>query len=68
MSEAVPGSSPGSTLLPIPRWVDAAVAVEAPGAGSGNWAGAPSVVRHDGVHHLAYRVWRRSATVVGSPS
>ena len=56
MSEAGPGSSPGSTLLPIPRWVDAAVAVEAPGAGSGNWAGAPSVVRHDGVHHLAYRV------------
>jgi hypothetical protein len=47
---------PGSTLLPIPRWVDAAVAVEAPGAGSGNWAGAPSVVLDDGVYHLAYRV------------
>ena len=52
MSEAEPGSS----LLPIPRGVDATVAVAAPGAGSGNWAGAPSVVLHDGVYHLAYRV------------
>src|SRR6476620_7410179 len=52
MSEAEPVSS----LLPIPRGFDATVAVAAPGAGSGNWAGAPSVVLHDGVYHLAYRV------------
>ena len=50
------GPEPGSALLPIPRWVDAAVAVAAPGAGAGNWAGAPSAVLHDGVYHLAYRV------------
>jgi hypothetical protein len=47
---------PESTLLPIPRWVDAAVAVEAPGAGSGNWAGAPSALLVDGIYYLAYRV------------
>jgi hypothetical protein len=52
MSEAEPGSS----LLPIPRGVDATVVVAAPGAGSGNWAGAPSVLLQDGVYHLAYRV------------
>jgi hypothetical protein len=50
------GPEPGPALLPIPRWVDAAVAVEAPGAGAGNWAGAPSAVFHGGVYHLAYRV------------
>jgi hypothetical protein len=43
-------------LLPIPRWADAAVAVAAPGAGAGNWVGAPSVVLADGVYHAAYRV------------
>jgi hypothetical protein len=43
-------------LLPIPRWTDAAVAIEPPGAGPGNWVGAPSAVLVDGVHHLAYRV------------
>ena len=52
MSEPVRGSS----LLPIPRWVDAAVAIAAPGVGSGNWAGAPSALLVDGVYHLAYRV------------
>jgi hypothetical protein len=43
-------------LLPVPRWTDAAVVVEPPGAGAGNWAGAPSAVRHGGRHHLAYRL------------
>jgi hypothetical protein len=43
-------------LLPIPRWTDATVAVEPPGAGAGNWAGAPSAVLVDDVYHLAYRV------------
>ncbi|MFC5952783.1 hypothetical protein ACFQH9_31440 [Pseudonocardia lutea] len=43
-------------LLPIPRWEDAAVAVAAPGAGAGNWVGAPSVVLADGVYHAAYRL------------
>lgn len=45
-----------STLLPLPRLTDALVAVEAPGAGAGHWAGAPSAVLHDGVYHLAYRL------------
>lgn len=45
-----------STPLPIPRHTDAVVAVEPPGDGSGNWAGAPSAVLHDGVIHLAHRV------------
>jgi hypothetical protein len=43
-------------LLPVPRWTDAVVAVEPPGDGAGNWAGAPSAVLEDGVVHLAYRV------------
>ena len=43
-------------LLPVPRWVDAAVAVSPPGRGAGNWAGAPSAVLVDDVHYLAYRV------------
>ena len=45
-----------SSMLPVPRWTDAAVAVEPPGDGAGNWAGAPSAVLVDGVVHLAYRV------------
>jgi hypothetical protein len=32
------------------------VAVEPPGEGAGNWAGAPSAVWADGAYHLAYRV------------
>ncbi|MET0188790.1 MAG: hypothetical protein ABW212_07325 [Pseudonocardia sediminis] len=43
------------SLLPIPRWTDAAVAVEAPGAGAGNWVGAPTVVLADDGYVLAYR-------------
>jgi hypothetical protein len=43
-------------LLPVPRFTDAAVAVEPPGDGAGNWAGAPSAVLVDGVVYLAYRV------------
>jgi hypothetical protein len=42
--------------LPVPRWSGATVVVEPPGAGAGNWAGAPSAVLHDGLHHLAYRL------------
>jgi hypothetical protein len=45
-----------AALLPIPRWTGSVVAVEAPAAGPGSWAGAPSAVRHDGAFHLAYRV------------
>jgi hypothetical protein len=40
----------------VPRFVDGAVVVEPPGAGAGNWAGAPSAVLVKGVVHLAYRV------------
>jgi hypothetical protein len=43
-------------LLPVPRLTGAVVAVEPPGEGAGNWAGAPSAVLVDGVVHLAYRV------------
>ena len=42
-------------LLPVPRFTDAAVAVEPPGDGAGNWSGAPSALLVDGVVHLAYR-------------
>lgn len=45
-----------TSLLPVPRWDDATVAVAPPGDGSGFWAGAPSAVLADGVHHLAYRL------------
>jgi hypothetical protein len=45
-----------SPLLPVPRFVDAAVAVEPPGDGAGNWSGAPSALLVDGVVHLAYRM------------
>jgi hypothetical protein len=45
-----------SPLLPVPRLTGGAVAVEPPGEGAGNWAGAPSAVLVDGVVHLAYRV------------
>lgn len=48
--------NPVPHLLPVPRWTDAAVAVEPPGDGAGNWSGAPSAVLVDGVHYLAYRV------------
>jgi hypothetical protein len=44
-----------SPLLPVPCFVDAAVAVEPPGDGAGNWSGAPSALLVDGVVHLAYR-------------
>ena len=44
-----------SPLLPVPRWTDAAVAVDPPGDGAGNWSGAPSALLVDGVVHLAYR-------------
>jgi hypothetical protein len=45
-----------SPLLPLPRFVDATVAVRPPGDGAGNWVGAPSAVLVDGVIYLAYRV------------
>lgn len=53
-----PNSKPNPTthLLPVPRWTDAAVAVEPPGDGAGNWSGAPSALLVDGVYYLAYRV------------
>jgi hypothetical protein len=44
--------------LPIPRPVLSQVVIEAPGAGPGHWAGAPSAV-WDGTHvYLAYRLRR----------
>jgi hypothetical protein len=45
-----------TSLLPVPRLHGGAVAVEPPGDGAGNWAGAPSALLVDGVVHLAYRV------------
>lgn len=42
--------------LPVPRVTDATVAVPAPGAGAGFWAGAPSALLVDGVYHLAHRL------------
>jgi hypothetical protein len=39
-----------------PRPERAELVVPAPGAGPGNWAGAPSAAFVDGVHYLAYRV------------
>jgi hypothetical protein len=51
-----PTSPDAQPLLPIPRWTDGAVAIEPPGEGAGNWAGAPSALLVDGVYHLAYRV------------
>ena len=44
--------------LPIPRFAASQVVVPAPGAGPGNWAGAPAALLDDGVMHLAYRVRR----------
>ncbi|GAB3917556.1 hypothetical protein GCM10011575_31420 [Microlunatus endophyticus] len=44
--------------LSLPRFEDAEVVVPAPGEGSGNWAGAPSAVLHDGIFWLAYRMRR----------
>lgn len=43
-------------ILPIPRWIDAAIAVAPPAGGVGNWAGAPSAVAVDGGYFLAYRL------------
>ena len=45
-----------ATLLPQPE--RSAVAVAPPGAGPGNWAGAPSAVRGDAEIYLAYRLRR----------
>jgi len=42
--------------IPLPDPQAAVVAVQAPGAGAGHWAGAPSAVLHDGVIWLAYRL------------
>jgi hypothetical protein len=44
--------------LALPSYADALVVVPAPGVGPGNWAGAASAVRVDGVFWLAYRVRR----------
>ena len=43
---------------PLPRFEGSVVAIEAPGEGPGNWAGASSAVLVDGVIWLAYRVRR----------
>src|SRR5690349_10468285 len=44
--------------LPLPRWRDAAVAVEPLAGEPGYWAGAPTAVYHDGAYYLAYRLRR----------
>lgn len=46
------------TTLPLPRFDDAEVVVEAPGSGPGNWSGAASATVDDGHVYLAYRVRR----------
>jgi hypothetical protein len=53
-------SSDGDVLIPRPA--DAVVAVRAPGAGSGFWAGGPSAVAADGGVYLAYRLRRPVGT------
>ena len=45
-------------LTPRPDLLDAVTVIEAPGAGPGYWAGAPSAVRADGIWYLAYRLRR----------
>jgi len=47
---------------PMPSYERSVVAVPAPGAGAGHWAGAPSAVLNDGVFWLAYRVRRPLAS------
>lgn len=42
----------------IPRYVGSEVVIAAPGAGPGNWAGAPSAALSDAGVYLAYRVRR----------
>lgn len=42
----------------VPNPAQAVTAVPAPGAGAGNWAGAPSAIYHDGTVWLAYRLRR----------
>ena len=49
-------SSEGGTLIPRPA--HSVLAVPAPGAGDGYWAGAPSAVAADGGIYLAYRLRR----------
>lgn len=43
---------------PLPRFEGSRVVVSAPGAGPGNWAGAPSATWADGYVYLAYRMRR----------
>ena len=43
-------------LLPVPGTRPSDVAVAAPAAGPGNWAGAPSAVAHDGGFVVAFRL------------
>ena len=57
----------------LPRYDDAVVVVQAPGAGPGNWSGAATVTLVDGVFWLTYRVRRplnegRGVSVVVSRS
>jgi hypothetical protein len=44
--------------LALPSFADGEVVVRAPGAGPGNWTGAPSALLVDGVFWLVYRVRR----------
>ena len=50
-------SSHGSDML-VPRPADASIAIAAPGAGQGFWAGGPSAVAADDGFYLAYRLRR----------
>jgi hypothetical protein len=50
-------SSHDSDVL-VPRPADAAIAIAAPGAGQGFWAGGPSAVAADDGFYLAYRLRR----------
>ncbi len=47
-----------SSLLPLPRWTGADIAVAPPATGPGTWAGAPSAWRYGDDIYLAYRLRR----------
>lgn len=51
-------SRPDPSGVPLPDGVSGTVVVAPPDGRPGTWAGAPSAVFRDGVHHLAYRLRR----------
>lgn len=53
--------------VPIPDPARSVVAVAAPEAGAGHWAGAPSAALVDGAFWLAYRLRRPTASPRTTP-